>query len=364
MFTPEWAVTALQMVGRSIGRHVVAESDWQDFDTLESYIAKEQRQYPASRGVFADLLRRVGLAAKVIFSRVGKAGLLDVLGKQGSQNIQGEQQMKLDVIAHRVMKSTFDWMPAVAGLASEEEGDYLVFPRRSDYEGDRYIILFDPLDGSSNIDANVSVGTIFSIHRCPSGNDNPTLECFLQPGRRQLAAGYAIYGSSTMFVYTTGHGVHGFTLDPEVGEFVLSHEGIRIPDRCKCFSANDVNYATWDRPTQTFADSIRYGDKERYRGTSSRYIGSLVADFHRNLLYGGVFMYPADARSVEGKLRLLYECSPLALIAEQAGGLASTGRERILDILPRELHQRVPLVIGNRREVELYEELVRASGSS
>jgi fructose-1,6-bisphosphatase I len=339
----------------------VAKSGWQDFDTLESYIAREQRDYPASRGVFADLLRRVGLASKVIYSRVGKAGLLDVLGRQGATNVQGEEQMKLDLIANQVVKSTFDWMPAVAGLASEEEEECSVYPRPQGYVGDRYVMMFDPLDGSSNIDANVSVGTIFSIHRCQSGDGDPSIDCFLQPGRYQLAAGYVVYGSSTMFVYTTGHGVHGFTLDPEVGEFVLSHEGIQIPDRCKCFSANDSYYERWDEPTRRFADTIRYGDDERYRKTSSRYIGSLVADFHRNLLYGGVFIYPAEAATGKGKLRLLYECSPLAMVAEQAGGLASTGRERILDIVPGELHQRVPIVIGNRREVELYEQLIADS---
>ena len=339
----------------------MAESGWQDFETLESYIAKEHRQYPGSRGVFADLLRRMGLASKVIYSRVGKAGLLDVLGEHGATNVQGEDQQKLDVIANRVIKSTFDWMPAVAGLASEEDADCSVFARPSGYVGDRYVLMFDPLDGSSNIDANVSVGTIFSIARCQSGEADPSIECFMQPGRYQLAAGYVIYGSSTMFVYTTGHGVHGFTLDPEVGEFVLSHENIQIPDRCKCFSANDSYYKRWDQPTREFADTIRYGDDERYQKTSSRYIGSLVSDFHRNLLYGGVFMYPAEAATGKGKLRLLYELAPLAMIAEQAGGLASTGRERILDIVPSELHQRLPVVIGNRREVELYEKMLSAS---
>jgi fructose-1,6-bisphosphatase I len=336
----------------------VEESGWQDFDTLESYIAREQRKYPKSRGVFADLLRRVGLATKVVVSKVGKAGLLDVLGHQGSENVQGEQQMKLDLIANEIMKTTFNWMPSVAGLASEEEEDCVVFPRADSYEGDRYLLLFDPLDGSSNIDANVSVGTIFSIHRFRGRKGHPAAADFLQAGNMQEAAGYVIYGSSTMFVYTTGLGVHGFTLDPEVGEFVLSHENIQIPDRCKCFSANDTYYSRWDEPTREFADTIRYGDDERYAKCSSRYIGSLVADFHRNLLYGGVFMYPADARTGKGKLRLLYECAPLAMIAEQAGGLASTGRQRILDIVPGELHQRVPIVIGNRREVELYERLV------
>jgi len=337
-------------------------SGWQDFDTLESFIAKEQRAYPKSRGVFTDILRRVGVASKVISAKTQKAGILDVLGKQGQENVQGEQQMKLDLIANEIMKATFHWMPSVAGVATEEEEDYTVFPRGATYEGDRYVILFDPLDGSSNIDANVSVGTIFSLHCIPAEAETLAIDDFLQPGVKQVAAGYVIYGSSTMFVFTTGHGVHGFTLDPEIGEYILSHEDIRIPDVCKCFSANDANYDKWDGPTKRFADLIRYGDDPAYAKTSSRYIGSLVADFHRNLLYGGVFMYPADAKTGKGKLRLLYECAPMAMLAAQAGGLATTGRERILDVVPRELHQRVPFVVGNRREVELYESMIREHG--
>jgi fructose-1,6-bisphosphatase I len=339
----------------------MAGSGWQDFDTLESYIAKEQRMHPESRGVFTDLLRRIGVATKVVSVKVQKAGLLNVLGRHGGENVQGEQQMKLDVIANDIMKATFHWMPPVAGIATEEEEEYTVFPSPAESQGDRYMILFDPLDGSSNIDANVSVGTIFSIHRLPAGRE-PTLDDFLKPGFQQEAAGYVIYGSSTMFVYTTGHGVHGFTLDPEVGEYVLSHPGVQIPDRCKCFSANEANYDKWDEPTQKFADTVRYGDDDRYAKTSSRYIGSLVADFHRNLLYGGVFMYPANSKTGKGKLRLLYECAPMAMLAEQAGGGATTGKERILDIQPTELHQRVPVVIGNRHEVELYEKMVREQG--
>lgn len=342
----------------------MAAAGWQDFDTLESYIAKEQRAFPESRGVFTDILRRIGVASKVISAKTQKAGILDVLGKQGQENVQGEQQMKLDVIANEIMKATFHWMPSVAGMATEEEEEYTVFPRAANYEGDRYIVLFDPLDGSSNIDANVSVGTIFSVHRIAAEAETLSLGDFLRPGRQQIGAGYVIYGSSTMFVFTTGHGVHGFTLDPEIGEYILSHENIRIPDRCKCFSANEANYAKWDEPTKRFADLIRYGDDPRYAKTSSRYIGSLVADFHRNLLYGGVFLYPADARTGKGKLRLLYECAPMAMLAEQAGGLASAGRERILDIVPRELHQRVPIVVGTRREVELYEGMVREGGEA
>ena len=293
------------------------ESGWHDFDTLESYIAKEQRAYPESRGVFTDILRRIGVASKVISAKVQKAGIVDVL---------------------------------------------TVYPPRAQGEGDRYLVLFDPLDGSSNIDANVSVGTIFSIHKLDSPRKNPTFEDFLKPGSKQVSAGYVIYGSSTMFVFTTGHGVHGFTLDPEVGEYVLSHEDLKIPDVCKCFSANEANYSRWDEPTKKFADRVRYSEEERYAKSTSRYIGSLVADFHRNLLYGGVFMYPSDSKNRNGKLRLLYECAPMAMIIEQAGGLATTGKIRVMDVVPTELHQRVPLIIGCRTEVELYEKMVAEAG--
>jgi fructose-1,6-bisphosphatase I len=314
--------------------------------------------HPQSRGVFSNLLRRVGLASKVIGAKVQKAGLLNVLGSHTDVNIQGEQQMKLDVIANEAMKATFKWMPSIAGIASEEDEDPTDLPPQKMREDEKYIILFDPLDGSSNIDANVSVGTIFSIHRYYGGEKRCQLADFLQPGYKQEAAGYVIYGSSTMLVYTTGHGVHGFTLDPEVGEYILSHENILLPDECKCFSANLANYEKWDEPTRNFADIVRSGAKPRYKKTSSRYIGSMVADLHRNLLYGGVFLYPADASTGKGKLRLLYECAPMAMIVEQAGGVATTGRERILDIQPTELHQRVPIVIGNRQDVELYEQMV------
>ncbi len=341
------------------------DSGWKDFETLESYIAKEQRMHPHSRGVFSNLLRRIGVASKVVTSKVQKAGLVDVLGMQGTQNVQGETQAKLDVLANDIMKATFRWMPSIAGMASEEDDEMIPVARKTSVDDDdHYIILFDPLDGSSNIDANVSVGTIFSIHRAISDtkglkSDEPCiLGDFLQPGYKQEAAGYVIYGSSTMLVYTTGHGVHGFTLDPEIGEYILSHENIIIPDRCKCFSANEANYNKWDAPSKQFADYVRFGSEERYQKLSSRYIGSFVADFHRNLLYGGVFMYPADEATGKGKLRLLYECAPIAMLAEQAGGLASTGRERILDIQPSDLHERVPIIVGNRREVELYEKMV------
>ena len=336
------------------------ESGWKDFDTLESHIYKEQTLHPESRGVFSNLLRRIGLATKIIAAKVQRAGLVNVLGSHGKVNVQGEEQMKLDVLANDVVKATLGWMSPVGGFGTEEEENVTILDRP---EGQgQYIVLFDPLDGSSNIDANVSVGTIFSIYRRVTKGPRATLEDFLQPGRNQVAAGYVIYGSSTMFVYTTGHGVHGFTLDPEVGEYVLSHPDIRIPDRCKCFSANDSNYHKWDEATRRFADHIRYSKEGRYAKVTSRYIGSLVSDFHRNLLYGGVFMYPADAKTGKGKLRLLYELAPMAFLAEQAGGAATTGTQRILDIKPTELHQRLPVVMGNKEEVELYEEFVRKYG--
>jgi fructose-1,6-bisphosphatase I len=335
---------------------------WQDFFTLESFIAYQQRLYPGSRGVFSDVLRRVAVATKIISSRVRRAGLVGVLGKHGASNVQGEEQMKLDVISNMILKDAIAWLPSMAVIASEEDAEMSILEHESnDYEGDQYVVFFDPLDGSSNIDVNVSVGTIFSIHRAPY---NPlkrrfVWSDFLKRGSEQVAAGYVIYGSSTMFVYTTGQGVHGFTLEPSIGEYILSHENIRIPDRCSYFSANDTNYSVWPEASRKFADTLRYTGTNRYARTSSRYVGSFVADAHRNLLVGGIYMYPENAQSGKGKLRLIYECAPLAMIFEQAGGTASTGRERILDIVPSELHQRSPIVIGTKKDVEFYEKLVQ-----
>ncbi len=330
---------------------------WKDFDTLESHIAKEQTLHPESRGVFSNLLRRIGLATKIIASKVQRGGLIDVLGAQGVTNVQGEEQMKLDVIANEAVKATLCWMPPVGGFGTEEEEKVTTLDRPP---GDgQYIVLFDPLDGSSNIDANVSVGTIFSIHRRITTGPKATMEDFLQPGHEQVAAGYVIYGSATMFVYTTGHGVHGFTLDPEIGEYVLTHENMQIPDRCKVFSANMSNFVKWDEATQKFVNHILQSKEGRYEKTTTRYIGSLVSDFHRNLLYGGIFLYPANAKTGKGKLRLLYELAPMAMLAEQAGGSATTGKTKILDIQPTQLHQREAVVIGNKQEVELYEEYVK-----
>ncbi len=332
--------------------------EYEGFITLESFIANQQSLHPQSRGFFADILRRIGVASKIIQAKVRRAGLVDILGKQGQINVQGEEQMKLDILAQEVIMNTLQWLPAVAGVASEEEEDVIRLPPHPD-ENDTYVLLFDPLDGSSNIDANVSIGTIFSIMRRRTDSGTCAMSDFLQPGHQQIAAGYVVYGSSTMMVYSTGNGVHGFTMDPAVGEYVLSHPNMRFPDTCTCFSANDSNYADWDEPTRKFADHIRFGSDPRYQNTSSRYIGSMVVDFHRNLLYGGVYLYPADHKNKQGKLRLLYECSPLAWLAEQAGGTATTGSQPVLEVVPHELHQRVPIVIGNKQEVELYERFVR-----
>jgi len=345
-------------VGEEKGRLVKRKFDeFAGFKTLESFISAEQHLHPSARGFFADILRRIGVASKIIGSKVQRAGLVNVLGAAGSINIQGEQQMKLDVMANQLMINSLGWLPAVAGMASEEEEGVVRLSPHPD-ENDTYVILFDPLDGSSNIDANVSIGTIFAVLRRVSQGGPCEVKDFLQPGRKILAAGYVIYGSSNMFVYSTGNGVHGFTLDPEVGEYVLSHPDIRIPDQCRCFSANEINYRFWDEPTRRFADFIRGGQDPRYQKTSSRYIGSMVADLHRNLLYGGVFMYPGDKKNPRGKLRLLYECAPMAFLVEQAGGAATDGHTDILDIQPEELHQRCPLIIGNRQEVELYKKFV------
>ncbi|RME22049.1 MAG: class 1 fructose-bisphosphatase [Deltaproteobacteria bacterium] len=337
--------------------------EFEGFKTLESFISAEQHLHPSARGFFADIIRRIGVASKIIGSRVQRAGLANILGKAGSKNVTGDEQQKLDVLANDLLINTLQWLPAVAGMASEEEEGVLRLPPHPD-ENDTYVIMFDPLDGSSNIDANVSIGTIFAIHKRVSAGGPCTEEDFLQPGRKLLAAGYVIYGSSTMFVYSTGNGVHGFTLDPEVGEYVLSHPHIRIPDRCWCISANESSYRNWDEPTRRFADHLRFSDDPRYRGIRSRYIGSMVADFHRNLLYGGVFMYPADRKNPNGKLRLLFECAPLAFLAEQAGGAATDGVNDILDIQPTSIHQRSPIVIGNRQEVELYRRFVEQHRAS
>jgi len=329
---------------------------WSQVRTLESTIGKEQRLHPHSRGIFSDLMRRIGVASKVVVANVKRAALLNrSIGMAGPRT---SEPLQMHLVANDIMKSALVWMPSVAGLVSRDENGVVQLPEKL-RAADQYIVFYASIDGRSNLDANGSVATIFSIYRCISGYSTAMREDFLQAPYKQAAAGYILYGSSTMFVLTTGHGVHGFTLDPEIGEYVLSHENILIPDKVKCFSANTMHTPRWDEPSRAFGALLSLGKEPRYAKTTSRYIGSLVADFHRNLLYGGVFMYPTNQATGEDKLRLKFECGPLAMIIEQAGGLATTGRERILDIRPTDMHQTVPLVTGPRREIELYEKMVR-----
>lgn len=318
--------------------------------TIGRHIMEQERRYPSATGEFSDLLSEITLAAKIIGREVSKAGLVNILGKTGEENVQGEEVQKLDLFANDVIFRALDHTGHLCIMASEECEEPLQIPAR--YPRGKYVLNFDPLDGSSNIDANVSIGTIFSIHRRVTDGDGAgdVRDC-MQKGSRQVCAGYIVYGSSTVFVYTTGQGVHGFTFDPSVGEFLLSHENIRIPDRGSIYSINEGNYHRWDAPVRRYIEYLKTPDKGNGHPYSSRYIGSLVADFHRNLLYGGIFLYPGDRKNRHGKLRLLYEAAPLAFICEQAGGAATDGTRRILDIDPTELHQRVPLVIGSAADV-------------
>ncbi|HET6702283.1 MAG TPA: class 1 fructose-bisphosphatase, partial [Gemmatimonadaceae bacterium] len=288
--------------------------------------------------------------AKIISSKVRRAGLVDILGSAEAENVQGEIQQKLDVFANETIIKALDHGGRLCAMASEEVPDIIPIPEG--FRCGKYCLLFDPLDGSSNIDVNVPVGTIFSVVRKITRGTRGDLEDMLQPGRRQVAAGYVIYGSSTMLVYTTGQGVHGFTLDPSIGEFLLSHPNIRIPDPGRYLSVNDSYEQHWDEPVKALMRRYRGLDGER-KAMSVRYVGSLVADFHRNLLGGGVFCYPANVKSPQGKLRLLYEASPLAFVVEQAGGAATDGTRRILDIPPTELHQRIPLYVGSKSDVDI-----------
>lgn len=326
--------------------------------TIERYILEEQASYPEATGILTNLLYDLALAGKVIASKTTRAGLAEILGRTEEVNIQGERVMKLDRFADLTIYRLNDHTGRLAVMASEENAEVLHIP--DGYPYGKYVLLFDPLDGSSNIDVNVPVGTIFSIYQRVTPDEKPgSLEDCLQPGRKLVAAGYLVYGSSTMLVYTTGGGVHGFTLDPTVGEFLLSHPHIRIPEKPNYFSVNLGYEANWTKGVQSFTDFLQGRGEEKRDALSLRYIGSLVADFHRNLLSGGVFYYPAEPTKPEGKLRLLYEAAPLAFIAEQAGGYASNGEMNILDIIPRSLHQRTPLYIGNKDLVEKAEELIQ-----
>lgn len=327
------------------------------FMTLARFIIEQEKLYPTATGELSNLLHDLSLAAKVISLEVNKAGLADILGFTGDSNVHGEQVKKLDVFAHDMMIRAMDHGGHLAVMASEEEENIIHIPKP--YNVGKYVMLFDPLDGSSNIDANISIGTIFSIYKRVSPDGQPgTLEDCIQQGIKQVAAGYIVYGSSTVMVYTTGNGVHGFTLDPAFGEFLLSHENIRIPKKSKIYSINEGNYLYWHQGLKKYIKYLQEEDKETGRPYSSRYIGSMVADIHRNLLYGGIFMYPADSRNPHGKLRLMYECNPMALIVEAAGGRATDGKQRILEIKPTGLHQRVPIFIGSEEDVKTVESFI------
>ena len=326
--------------------------------TLGQFIIERQADFPYAKGELSRLLRDIGIASKIVNREVNKAGLVDILGEHGTTNIQGEAVKKLDVYANEQFIAALSSGGETCAIASEENDN--VVPITTEVSRNaKYIVCIDPLDGSSNIDANVSIGTIFSIYRRTDVDQPLTETAFFQQGTAQVAAGYVVYGSSTMLVYTTRHGVNGFTLDPSIGEFCLSHLDMKCPDAGTVYSINEGNYARFPEGVKRYIKYCQVEDDATSRPYSSRYIGSLVADFHRNILRGGIFMYPSTAKSPSGKLRLLYECNPLAFIIEQAGGKASDGRRRILELTPTSLHQRTPLFIGSARMVTKAEEFMR-----
>jgi len=320
-----------------------------DRTTLTQFLIEEGRRHPGATGELNSLILDIALACRAIAKRVAYGALGGVLGSAATTNVQGETQQKLDVLANEIIVKAVDHGGRLCAMASEEEPGIIDIPEN--FRCGKYCLLFDPLDGSSNIDVNVPVGTIFSVVRKITRGSRGEMEDMLQPGRRQVAAGYVIYGSSTMLVYTTGQGAHGFTLDPSLGEFLLSHPNIRTPDVGRYLSVNDSYHSQWEPPVQNLMNYYRGQDGNR-QPMNTRYVGSLVADFHRNLLGGGLFAYPANRKNKRGKLRLLYEASPLAFIVEQAGGAATDGTQRILDVQPTELHQRTPLFIGSKNDVD------------
>ncbi|KPK62113.1 MAG: fructose 1,6-bisphosphatase [Gemmatimonas sp. SG8_38_2] len=320
--------------------------------TLSRHIVEQERLYPEATGAFSNILYDVALAAKIISREVNRAGLVEIVGSAGRFNVHGEEVRKLDMFANDVIFDALDHTGNLCVIGSEEVDDIIPIPEQ--FPCGNYVLAHDPLDGSSNIEVNTSLGTIFSIHKKISKEERGTLEDLLQPGRRQLAAGYVVYGSSTMLVYTTGAGVHGFTLEPSIGEFLLSHPDMRVPEPGKkIYSVNEAYYKRWQPGQQRIVDDFKES------GYSLRYIGSLVADFHRTLLYGGIFMYPHDSKSPKGKLRLLYEAAPMAMIMEEAGGGSSDGTKSILDVEVTELHQRTPLYLGNRDLIDKVEGLLK-----
>lgn len=326
--------------------------------TLGEFIIENQAEFQYSSGELSKLINAIRLAAKVVNHEVNKAGLIDILGDAGDTNVQGEDQQKLDVLANEKFIQTLKNREIVCGIASEEEDHYIEVNSQDEQHQNKYVVLIDPLDGSSNIDVNVSVGTIFSIYRRITPIGSPVqMEDFLQPGINQVAAGYIVYGTSTMLVYTTGHGVNGFTLNPAIGTFYLSNPNMQFPEDGKIYSINEGNYIHFP---QGVKDYLKYCQKEEEdRPYTSRYIGSLVSDFHRNMIKGGIYMYPESSLWPSGKLRLLYECNPMAFLAEQAQGKASDGYRRIMEIQPTELHQRVPFFCGSKNMVEKAEEFMK-----
>jgi fructose-1,6-bisphosphatase I len=326
--------------------------------TLGEFIINKQSEFKYSSGELTRLINSIRLAGKIVNHEVNKAGLVDILGTAGEENIQGEDQQKLDVYANEVFIKNLVNREIVCGIASEEEDDFISIQGNNKKNENKYVVLMDPLDGSSNIDVNVSVGTIFSIYRRITPVGTPvTIEDFLQPGKNQVAAGYIVYGTSTMIVYSTGHGVNGFTLNPAIGTYYLSHPNMQFPDKGYIYSVNEGNYVHFPKGVKEY---IKYCQEEKDdRPYTSRYIGSLVSDFHRNMIKGGIYFYPSTSKSPNGKLRLLYECNPMAFLAERAGGKASDGFNKILDIKPTELHQRVPFFCGNKDMVETLETFMK-----
>jgi len=329
------------------------------FKTFYRHVIEEERKIPEATGQLSDLLQDICLACKVISLEVNRAGLIDILGFTGQENVQGEAVKKLDVYSNDILKYIMKEGGHTCAVCSEEEESFIPIDGKYEHKKDfnKYIVHFDPLDGSSNIDANISIGTIFSIYKRVSDEGPGQMKDCLQKGTEQVAAGYVIYGSSTILVYTTGKGVHGFTLDPSVGEFLLSYENMQIPKKSNIYSVNEGNYSKWSKGMKKFVDNMK--DHDNGNKYSSRYVGTFVADFHRNLLYGGIFIYPADEKNKNGKLRLMYEANPLSYIAEQAGGRSSDGKHRILDIEPVNLHQRTPVFIGSEDDVKLAEKFLK-----
>ena len=321
--------------------------------TLDDFIIDRQKDIPLATGELSGLLRDIGVASKIVNREVNKAGLVDILGEHGSTNVQGEVVQKLDIFANDILKASLKTSGECCGIASEEEDEFVAFECTERNKDARYVVLFDPLDGSSNIDVNVSIGTIFSIYKRVSPlNELCTAADFLQPGSKQVAAGYVVYGSSTMLVYTTGQGVNGFTLDPSIGEFCLSHPDIMTPVKSSTYSINQGYHNHFSNGIKRYLNFCQDATEKKSKPYKLRYIGSMVADVHRNLIKGGLFLYPAMSTAPKGKLRLMYECNPMAYLAEQAGGEATTGTLRILDVKPNELHQRVPIIIGSKSMVE------------